>query len=149
MLKNLDKKDLRKILRIKEPFLMIDTVINVSAGKFGLGIKKVEDDDWFYQCHFTDEPVMPGTLQTECMLQTIVSVIYSDENIKIRNCLVVKNTVNLLSMICGPGIIEVKAEITSINKGGIQAKAKLFFENKIVSDGSFRFIIPEYLKINH
>ena len=114
----------------------------------GSGIKEIKKDEWFYKCHFVDEPVMPGTLQAECMLQTIIAIIYSDKDIKIKNCLVVKNSVNLLSMICDPGQIEVKAEVVSIISGGIQAKAKLYFQDKIVSDGSFRFIIPEELKIN-
>lgn len=148
MIKSIEKDDLLKMLRISNPFLMIDKIIDVSPSLSGYGIKEIKKDEWFFKCHFIDEPVMPGTLQTECMLQTIIAIIYSDSKNTSRNCLVVKNTVNLYSKICNPGVIKVKAQVLSISNGGIQAKAKLFFQDKLVSDGTFRFIIPENLKIN-
>ena len=55
---------------------------------------------------------------------------------------------NLYSKITQPGIIKVEGRILSIGNGGIQAKAKLFFQDKIVSDGVFRFVTPEELKIS-
>ena len=46
--------------------------------KSGIGRKLLKQDEWFFKSHFTDvEPVMPGTLQTECMLQTIIAVAMS------------------------------------------------------------------------
>ena len=144
----LEKNDLSSILRISDPFLMLDKLIDISPSISGVGIKEINRDEWFFKCHFVDEPVMPGTLQSECMLQTVIGVIYSDIKNSIRNCLVVKNTVNLYSKITHPGIIKVEAKILSISNGGIQAKAKLFFQDKLASDGVFRFIIPEDLKIS-
>lgn len=144
----IEKNDLSAMLRISHPFLMLDKLIDISPGLSGVGIKEIKKDEWFFLCHFVDEPIMPGTLQSECMLQTLIGIIYSDVKTAIRNCLVVKNTVNLYSKITQPGIIKVEGRILSIGNGGIQAKAKLFFQDKIVSDGVFRFVTPEELKIS-
>jgi len=43
------------------------------GGKYGLGYvrgtKRVVKDDWFFSCHFWNDPVMPGSLGIESMVQ--------------------------------------------------------------------------------
>jgi len=49
--------------------------IEPNGGRFGLGKIRAEADihpeDWFLTCHFSDDPVMPGTLMYECCLHTL------------------------------------------------------------------------------
>ena len=79
---NLDKVHLSKLIRISDPFLMNDKVDDIIPGHSGRGSKYLNNDEWFYKSHFTDEPIMPGTLQIEAMLQTVVAIIYCDPNMK-------------------------------------------------------------------
>lgn len=144
---NLSKNDLKKILRISEPFLMVDEVYNIIPTKSGTGLKKITQNDWFYKCHFIDEPVMPGTLQVEAMLQTIVAIIYSSPIPEDKNCFITKSSSNFFSKICEEGNLQINAEILSNNRGAIEAKANIFFNNIKVSDGSFKFFNPNKLKI--
>jgi 3-hydroxyacyl-[acyl-carrier protein] dehydratase/trans-2-decenoyl-[acyl-carrier protein] isomerase len=57
--------------------LMIDRIalINDDGGKFGKGEIKAEldikPDLWFFQCHFEDDPVMPGCLGLDAMWQLV------------------------------------------------------------------------------
>lgn len=50
------------------------TSLDPDGGAWGLGRITAEldihPDDWFLTCHFTDDPVMPGTLMYECCLHT-------------------------------------------------------------------------------
>jgi len=45
------------------------------GGRFGLGFIQAEYDlrprEWFIECHFIDDKVMPGTLMYECCLHTL------------------------------------------------------------------------------
>jgi len=45
------------------------------SGKFGLGYvlatKAVDASDWFYPCHFFQDPVMPGSLGVEAIIQAM------------------------------------------------------------------------------
>jgi len=45
------------------------------GGKHGLGYvcgyKKIDPSDWFYPCHFHQDPVMPGSLGVESILQAM------------------------------------------------------------------------------
>ena len=51
------------------------TALEPGGGRFGLGFVRGEYDiqpaEWFIECHFVDDQVMPGTLMYECCLQTL------------------------------------------------------------------------------
>jgi 3-hydroxyacyl-[acyl-carrier protein] dehydratase/trans-2-decenoyl-[acyl-carrier protein] isomerase len=57
--------------------LMMDriTVINSDGGKHGKGYIEAELDitpaAWFFQCHFPNDPVMPGSLGLDAMWQLV------------------------------------------------------------------------------
>ena len=59
------------------PMLMFDriTEIRENAGEFKKGqIKadlKIKDDLWFFNCHFKEDPVMPGCLGLDAMWQLV------------------------------------------------------------------------------
>jgi 3-hydroxyacyl-[acyl-carrier-protein] dehydratase len=64
------------ILRIMQliphryPFLMIDRVVGVRPGEEATGIKNVSINEFYFQGHFPQRPVMPGVLIIEAMAQT-------------------------------------------------------------------------------
>jgi len=49
--------------------------LDPNGGRFGIGQitgeADIHPDDWFLTCHFSDDPVMPGTLMYECCLHTL------------------------------------------------------------------------------
>jgi acyl transferase domain-containing protein/3-hydroxymyristoyl/3-hydroxydecanoyl-(acyl carrier protein) dehydratase len=50
-------------------------VLDPAGGRFGQGFVRAEYDirpqEWFIECHFVDDKVMPGTLMYECCLHTL------------------------------------------------------------------------------
>jgi 3-hydroxyacyl-[acyl-carrier protein] dehydratase/trans-2-decenoyl-[acyl-carrier protein] isomerase len=61
----------------KPPMLMFDRVTHMSeeGGEFGKGEIRAEFDIqenlWFFECHFNNDPVMPGCLGLDAMWQLI------------------------------------------------------------------------------
>ena len=59
------------------PMLMFDRIIEIKkdAGKFKKGFIKAEldikDNLWFFDCHFKNDPVMPGCLGLDAMWQLV------------------------------------------------------------------------------
>jgi len=61
----------------KDNMLMLDRIVNITdeGGEFGKGEIVAEldinPDLWFFECHFTDDPVMPGCLGLDAMWQLV------------------------------------------------------------------------------
>ena len=59
------------------PMLMFDRITNIRSkdGKFNKGLIEAEldikKDMWFFDCHFKDDPVMPGCLGLDAMWQLV------------------------------------------------------------------------------
>jgi 3-hydroxymyristoyl/3-hydroxydecanoyl-(acyl carrier protein) dehydratase len=61
----------------RSPLLMVDTLGRSDApgGKYGLGVlygrKMVDPKEWFFEAHFYQDPVMPGSLGLQALEQVL------------------------------------------------------------------------------
>jgi len=65
----LDINEIKKYMPHRYPFLLIDRVTNMEAGKSITAIKNVTVNEPFFMGHFPIAPVMPGVLIIEAMAQ--------------------------------------------------------------------------------
>lgn len=65
----IDAQQLLRILPHRYPFLLVDRVLEIEAGKRAVGLKNVTMNEHFFVGHFPDHPVMPGVLIIEMMAQ--------------------------------------------------------------------------------
>ena len=66
----LDIHGILKKLPHRYPFLLVDRVISLEAGKTIRTLKNVTVNEPFFVGHFPNRPVMPGVLMIEAMAQT-------------------------------------------------------------------------------
>ena len=64
-----DIRQIQRILPHRYPFLMVDRVIKLEAGKHAVGIKNVTANEEFLTGHYPGQPIMPGVLIIESMAQ--------------------------------------------------------------------------------
>ncbi len=65
----LDSRAIQEILPHRYPFLLVDKIIELVPRERIVGIKQVTINEYFFQGHFPDAPVMPGVLQIEALAQ--------------------------------------------------------------------------------
>ena len=78
----MDLEGIKSIIPHREPFLLIDEVVEMVEGKSITARKYVREDEYYFQGHFPQEKVMPGVLIVESIAQAGAVAILSMEEFK-------------------------------------------------------------------
>lgn len=135
--------DLNKIentLPHRFPFLLVDKIIELTKERI-VGIKNVTFNEWFFQGHFPNNPVMPGVLQIEALAQTggILAINamppgkYDTYFIKIDNCKFKQKVLPGDTMILKMELLEpIRRGICNM-RGSVYVGTKLCTEGDLVA----------------
>jgi 3-hydroxyacyl-[acyl-carrier-protein] dehydratase len=74
----LDAQQIQALIPHRYPFLLVDRIVEIEAGKRVVGLKHVSMGDPFLQGHFPNYPVMPGVLMVEALAQTGAVLVMQD-----------------------------------------------------------------------
>ena len=76
----LDVPAIRQIIPHRYPVLLVDRIIELEPGQRAVGLKNVTANEWFFEGHFPELPIMPGVLIIEALAQTgAVAALSADE----------------------------------------------------------------------
>jgi 3-hydroxyacyl-[acyl-carrier-protein] dehydratase len=75
------RAEIESILPHRDPFLLLDEVIELEPGRRVVATREVRADDFWVPGHFPERAVMPGVLIVEAMAQAgAVAVLIEEEN---------------------------------------------------------------------
>ncbi|MDE6091705.1 MAG: 3-hydroxyacyl-ACP dehydratase FabZ [Ruminococcus sp.] len=65
----MNKEQIKEIIPHRDPFLLIDEIVEMEVGVKVKARKYIKEDDFWFRGHFPDYPVTPGVLMIEMLAQ--------------------------------------------------------------------------------
>lgn len=141
--------DIRAILkhqRNRYPVLLIDKIIDLVPGERATGIKCFTFNEWFFQGHFEDDPNVPGTIQIECMAQTLLlsfQCMPKYQGLKANASMY--RRVNFRRRIVPGDILRTEAVLRSFKRGIAIGSVTGFIDEDEACSAEFVVVLPDIL----
>jgi 3-hydroxyacyl-[acyl-carrier-protein] dehydratase len=136
----LDVKEIQKILPHRYPFLLVDRIEEIEPGKRAVGLKNVTINEYFFQGHYPNEPVMPGVLIVEALAQVGATALMTMKEYEGKTPLFAGiNKARFKRMVVPGDTLKLEVEILKL-KGPIGiGLGKAYVEGKLAAEAELMF----------
>jgi len=142
--------DIQNILPHRYPFLLVDRIMELTAGEYIEGLKNVSISEPVFQGHFPDHPIYPGVMIIEGMAQA--GGVLAFKSMDITNQEEIESKVVYFMSIdkakfrapVTPGDQLIYKINVIKNKGAVwQLDAKAYVDNKVVAQAELKAMIVD------
>tara|TARA_B110000196_G_scaffold97601_1_gene84720 strand:+ start:955 stop:1407 length:453 start_codon:yes stop_codon:yes gene_type:complete len=139
----LSKKQIIKIQKNRDPYLLIDYATKVVPGKSVEGYKILKKNEWFFKVHWPGDPNMPGMLQVEAMVQMSSLIIFTLPNISEKTLyLADSNNIKFFKKIVPGDKLKIVSKLISNSRGLYKFESEGYVRKKIACRANFTLILP-------
>jgi 3-hydroxyacyl-[acyl-carrier-protein] dehydratase len=140
----LDRAGIEAILPHREPFLLIDEVVELEPGERVLARKRVREDEWYLRGHFPGRPLMPGVLIVEAMAQTGAVAVLAEEENRGRLALFAGIDDTRFKRIVEPGDeLELECTLEQVRGPVGKGKARATVGGQLAARGTLTFAVEQ------
>jgi 3-hydroxyacyl-[acyl-carrier-protein] dehydratase len=140
----LDRAAIEAILPHREPFLLIDEVLELEPGERVVALKHVREDEWYLRGHFPGRPVMPGVLIVEAMAQTGAVAVLSEEENRGRLALFAGIDDTRFKRIVEPGdVLQLECTLEQVRGPIGKGKARATVDGQLAARGTLIFAVEQ------
>jgi len=139
-------REIMSMLPHAYPFLLVDRVVEIEAGKRIAGIKNVTYNEPFFQGHFPRRPIMPGVLIVEAMAQTAGVLVFKsmpDADHKKPVYFLGLDKVRFRKPVIPGDQVRFELEVTRHRQAIWGFKGKAFVDGKLVAEADLLAMLGE------
>jgi UDP-N-acetylglucosamine acyltransferase len=140
----IDSLEIKKILRHRFPFTLVDRILHIDQMETIIGLKNVTVNEPFFQGHFLETDTMPGSMILESMAQTGYVLILKDPEYSARLASFSSiNTVSFFDPVRSGDQLRLEVSVKKIKENYIEMIGRALVEGKVVCEGDFSFVLSE------
>ena len=138
----LGRAEIEAILPHRDPFLLIDEVLELEPGARVVARKTVRPDEWYLEGHFPGRPIMPGVLIVEAMAQTGAVAVLSEEENRGRLALFAGIDDVRFKRLVQPGdVLDLTCELERVRGPVGKGRATAHVEGELAARGTLTFAV--------
>lgn len=132
----LDAQQIKEILPHRSPFLFVDRVTEMEAGKFIKGFKNITMNEYFFQGHFPGHPILPGVIICEALAQLsgVLLLEEKDQQGKLA-FFAALDQVRWKRPVVPGDRLDMEVEVISFRHSIAKVKGKAFVEGELACEG--------------
>ena len=139
---SLTKEEIEAILPHRDPFLLLDEVVEIEPGARVVARKQVRADEWYLSGHFPGRPIMPGVLIVEAMAQAGAVAVLSEEQNRGKLALFAGIDAVRFKRIVEPGDeLELTCDLERVRGPIGRGKATATVDGELAARGTLTFAI--------
>lgn len=142
--RTLDIMQIKALLPHRYPFLLVDRVTELVAGKKAVGFKNLTANEDFFNGHFPHKPIMPGVLMVEALAQLGCLCVLVEPEFKDSLCVFTgMDGIKFRTMVVPGDRLDMEIELTK--RRGPLGKAKVLAKvgDKIAVEGEITFAVTK------
>ena len=140
---NLNIQEIKNLIPHRKPFLFIEECKIIERGKIGESFHTFCENEYFFEWHFPDNPIVPGVVIVEAMAQT-AGVVVSENLINKNDQSVLFMSINKAKFrkpVLPNYKIKFYVEMMNNIKNVYKFMGKAYYEDSLVAESEFSAMI--------
>jgi 3-hydroxyacyl-[acyl-carrier-protein] dehydratase len=133
-------------MKNRYPFLMLDGITELDTLKWANGYKNFSINEWYFQGHFSDNPIVPGAILMEAMIETFIMVFLADSKyggMEAADSKILE--LKFLKKVKPGDRLDMKAVLESFRRGVAKGYVKGYVNEELACECILTVCIPELM----
>lgn len=146
ILRNLGPIEIQKYQANRYPWFFLDIIEEVVPGISAKGYKNFTYNEWFFPPHFEDNPIVPGFVLTESLVQMFIMTFLTLENNKGAIATDLSSSSSRFLLEVKPGDkLDIEAKLDSYKRGLAKGSSVGYIKGKIALKAEYIVSIPSIM----